>query len=349
MIQIQATLTMERAKDSSGVPLRKFVCSAEIAGQPVSAEAGTRPAAFKRLCEVINRFGYEPKWTAFRDLDVDDEPDESPVVEPVYVSPRIVPGIEPETLQTPADETDEPGEHEAPEHGLVNCVPVLDKSGWLTPLSDPLAYRRVYLAAWSLATGLSAYARDRTLVGNRDIRAAVAAVMMSGDAGASVGIPAIAVNPWSLGTNGEQEMLWVRVSYKTPDPTTAPFRAGMGAAREPHMKDLSGLAAFPEKAEEWLARREARKFAGTKGADTVGAQQDRLAIRGQAHRAGCAARSIAIQQGLDVQTADTHYKWVYCATLRNLGEIHSVYESQLAEVGITEEMVLNYAQAQQSA
>jgi hypothetical protein len=290
-------------------------------------------------------------WNALRDEtgDAPAEEQEPPAVEPVYVAPRVVPGLEPETLQTPAVELDEPGEHEAPEHGLVNSIPVLDKSGWLTPLSDPLAYRRVYLAAWTMATGLSAYAHDKSLVANRDIQAAVAAVMMSGDAGASVGIPAMAVNPWALGTNGEKEMLWVRVTYKTPDPTTAPFRAGMGVAREAHLKNLSGLPAFPEKAQAWLERREARNYIGTKGANTVGEKKAREIKRGQAHAAGQAAKTIAYEQGEDEATADLHYRWVYCATLRGLGEIHTVYEAQLAEVGVSEEMIISYANKQKSA
>jgi hypothetical protein len=183
------------------------------------------------------------------------------------------------------------------------------------------------------------------LVANRDVQIAVAAVMMSGDAGASVGIPAKAVNPWALGTNGQQEMLWVRVGHKTPDPTTAPFRAGMGPAREAHLKTLSGLPAFPEKAQAWMDRREAKQFGGLRGVNkTVGEKAEYAAKRGSAHLAGTAARTAAISQGLDEATAEIHYKWIYAATFRKLGEIHQEYENQLNRDGISEETIIEYSE-----
>jgi hypothetical protein len=121
----------------------------------------------------------------------------------------------------------------------------------------------------------------------------------------------------------------------------------MGPAREAHLLTLSGLPAFPEKARMWQEKREARQFAGAKGANTVGQKAERTSKRLQAHKAGSAAKTIAYNDGADEVTADLHYKWVYAATLRNLGEIHSVYEAQLLEHGITEEMILGYAAQQQ--
>lgn len=71
--------------------------------------------------------------------------------------------------------------------------------------------------------------------------------------------------------------------------------------------------------------------------------------RGQAHAAGQAAKGIAFQNGADQATAERDYRWVYCATLRNLGEVHAEYERQLADAGVTEQDILEYAAQQVSA
>ena len=354
---ITLELSISRARDDQGNTIKNsFTCSTTHNGFNFSCTAGNRKVATRELAKHFESLGFSVVWTAIRDSSKLDDESEAPVVESVYVAHREVPDtsdmvqkLEPGTLQTPADESDEPGEHENPEHGLTMYVPVLDKSGWLTPLSDPTAYRQIYLTAWLMATGVSAYVIDKTMVANRDVQAAIAAVMMTGVAGAECGIPAKAVNPWALGTNGKQEMLWVRVGYKTPDPTTAPFRAGMGPAREAHMTTLSGLPAFPEKAEQWYNRREARKFQGTKRQNTVPARDAYQAKCGQAHACGTAARTSAINNGEDAAEAEIAYKWVYAATMRNLGEIHNEYETQLAKEDVTEEMILSVAAKQKVA
>lgn len=354
LIPFTSTLTVDRARDENGNIIKnKFACSTEKDGFTHTSTAGNRFVAERNLRKHFESLGFAIMWTAVRDLTAPTDESEAPVVEPVFVAPREVQDtnnmLEPGTLQTPAEEI-EVGEHEGQEHGLTMYIPTLDKSGWLTPLSDPLAYRRIYLAAWLMATGVSAYAVDRTLVANRDVQTAVAAVMMSGDAGASVGIPAKAVNPWALGTNGQQEMLWVRVGHKTPDPTTAPFRAGMGPAREAHLKTLSGLPAFPEKAQQWLDRREAKNFIGTKGTSKTVPQKNELAMkRSQAHAAGTAARTIAINKGESEADAEVTYKWVYCATLRFLGEINPELEKQLERDGVSEDMIIEYSKGMKRA
>jgi hypothetical protein len=176
-----------------------------------------------------------------------------------------------------------------------------------------------------------------------NVRASIAAVMMSGDAGESIGVPAKAVNPWALGTSGEREMLWVRVCRGTPDPTTKPFRSGNGEAREAYLTTLSGLPAFPEKAENvraWREKRASRSFMGTRNATTVGARDARDEKRALAHTAGKAAKTNAIAAGMG-EHAETHYKWAYCAQLRLLGEIHAEYERQLFDANVTEEDILS--------
>lgn len=331
-------LTLSRATDQAGQPIpHRFICSTELNGRIISAVAGKRMPAHNSLQKQIRMLGFEPMWTAVRDMTiVDGGPDEEP-------EEQVVQAEESEIEETPVEEPEEAGEHEDPVYGLVVDVPVLDKWGWLTPLSDPLAYKRVYLAAWKLALGLSVYNIADLTAESRDVRASIAAVMMSGDAGESVGIPAKAVNPWALGTNGQQEMCWVRVLKGTPDPTTKPFRAGSGEAREAYLTTLSGLAAFPEKADaarEWREKRAARSFVGTRNATTVGAKNIRNDKRSQAHAAGSASKTKALESGLGIETAELHYKWIYCATMRVLGEIHSEFERQLAAADVTEEQII---------
>ena len=348
------TLTVERALDHLGQPiLRRFTASTELLGRVVSSTAGSRYSAHNNLQRQIRMLGFEPMWVAVRDLTVleegqDEEPEEKvvPITEPEIESATA------DSSEIPAEETDV-GEHEDPIHGLVNSVPVLDKSGWLTPLSDSLAYKLVYLAAWKLVNRVSVYSfRDLDSVEATNMRVEVAAVMMSGDAGESIGIAAKAVNPWALGTNGQREMLWVRVAKGTPDPTTKPFRPGNGVSREAYLMTLSNRPAYPDRAEEmriWRERKSARRYVGTKGITTVGQKDEREVKRGQAHAAGCIAKGIAFENGADMQTAERDYRWVYCATLRNLGEVHAEYERQLAEAGITEQDILEYATQQKTA
>jgi DUF971 family protein len=341
-------LTIQRAFDQAGQPIpRRFICSTNLLGRVITSTAGTQFAAHTGLQRQIRMLGYEPVWTAFNDLTVlvqhpDDEPEQ-----------LSLPISEPEDTAESSEPAEEPGEHEDPAYGLVVAIPALDKSGWLTPLSDPLAYKRVYLAAWKLATGFTVYSISDVTAESRNVRAAVAAVMMSGDAGESIGVPAKAVDPWALGTNGEREMCWVRVAKGTPDPTTKPFRPGNGVAREAYLMTLSNRLAFPDRAEGmrvWRERKAARRYVGTKGTATTVPQKDERDIkRGQAHAAGQAAKGIAFANGSDSITAERDYKWVYCATLRNLGEVHAEYERQLADAGISEQDILEYCEMQKTA
>ena len=343
-------LTVQRATDASGeiIP-RRFICSTDLLGRSITAAAGTQIAAHTSLQRQIRMLGYEPVWTAFTDLTVlEQHPDDEPEQLPLPLNELE------DTAEESEEAVEEPGEHEAPIHGLTVYIPKLDQC-WLTPVSDPDAYRAVYLAAYAVATThMSAYTVDKNLHGpaGRELRKDIAAVMMSGQAGAAVGIPACAVDPWALGTNSENEMPWIRVS-RLPDPTTPPFRAGLGDARKAHYKTLSGTAAFPDEADRmvaWRERKAARRFVGTNGtAKTVGQKTDRDVKRGQAHAAGRAAKQIAIQKGADAVTAERDYRWVYCATLRNLGEVHAEYERQLADVGVTEQDILEYCEMQKSA
>ena len=355
-------LTVQRAFDQSGQPIpRRFICSTELLGRVITSTAGTQFAAHTGLQRQIRMLGYEPVWTAFNDLTVlvqhpDDEPEQLSLPlehEDPNLFPFIEPDDEPEHTAEGSETAEEPGEHEDPAYGLVVSIPALDKSGWLTPLSDPLAYKLVYLAAWKVATGLSVYAISDVTAESRDVRAAVAAVMMSGDAGESIGVPAKAVDPWALGTNGEREMCWVRVAKGTPDPTTKPFRPGNGVAREAYLMTLSNRPAFPDRAEgmrAWRERKAARRYVGTKGtAPTVGQKDARDVKRGQAHAAGQTAKGIAFANGEDQSIAERDYKWVYCATLRNLGEVHAEYERQLADAGISEQDILEYCEMQKTA
>ena len=333
------TLTVQRAFDQSGAIIpRRFTCSTQLLGRVISVTAGSRYAAHSSLQKQIRMLGIEPMWTAVNDesgspasgLDSkDDEPEE-----------EIVPDVGPENA---ANNPEVQGEHEDPAFGLCVQIPTLDKSGFLTPLSDTLAYKQVYLAAWKLAMGHSVYSFSDLTAESRDVRASIAAVMLSGDAGESIGIPARAVNPWSNGTNGEREMLWVRVCKGTPDPTTKPFRSGNGEAREAYLTTLSGTPAFPEKAEnirDWREKRAARSFMGTRNATTVDARERREDKRATAHAVGRAAKANAIANGMG-EFAEVHYKWAYCAQLRMLGEIHAEYERQLADVNVTEEDILS--------
>lgn len=332
------TISRGRTPDGAIVP-RCFIAQTTLMQRTLSGITGTRNSAYIDLQRQIRKLGFEPMWTSFTDeTAVDDIPANESEEETIPAVETITPADEPE------EEIEEPGEHEDPVYGLVSTPPVLDKGGWLTPVSDPLAYKLCYLAAWELVTGFSVYQfRDLSKDG-ANLRASVAAVMMSGDAGAKAGVIAKAVNPWALGTNGETEMPWVRVLKGTPDPTTRPFKAGMGEARETNYLNLSGNPVHPERyesAREWRQKRAARNFVGTKGTNnSVAARDSRNEKRAQAHAAGQAAKQNAINAGLDEETQDAHYKWAYAATFRFLGEIHTTFESQLAELGVTEADIL---------
>jgi len=335
---VRLALTVSRATNQDSRPIpRCFIASTEVNGRTISVTQGKRSTAFNVLQKTLQRMGIEPMWVAFTDLTVvapADEPEDepAPTIEPAF------PGDEPPEL-------DETGEHEDPAFGLVAVPPVLDKGGWLTPLSDPLAWKRCYLAAWELVTGFSVYnfhgLSPRECA---NLRAAIAAIMMSGDAGARVGVLARAVNPWAQGTNGERTMPWVRVLQGTPDPTTKPYRAGAGDRRDAYLTNLSGLPVNPERhesARQWRERRAARSFVGTRGSvSSVAARDARNEKRAQAHAAGLAAKQAAYEAGQDDDIAEAHYKWAYCAVLRFLGEIHAEFERQLADAGVTEEQIL---------
>lgn len=338
LVSVQLSLTMARGQTPDGTPMpRCFIASTEISGRTINATQGKKSAAFNALQKQLQRMGVEPMWVAFTDLTVTTAPADETEEEPVPTVEPAFPGDEPPVL-------DESGEHEDPAFGLVAVPPVLDKGGWLTPLSDPLAWKRCYLAAWELVTGFSVFNfRDLSREG-ANMRVAVAAVMMSGDAGARVGVPARAVNPWAQGTNGERDMPWVRVLQGTPDPTTKPYRAGAGDRRDAYLTNLSGLPVNPERhesARQWRERRSARSFVGIRGsANTVAAKDARNEKRAQAHAAGLAAKEAAYSAGHDDDIAEAHYKWAYCAVLRFLGEIHAEFERQLANAGVTEGQIL---------
>jgi len=355
---IHTALTVVRAVDSNGTTIpRRFTCSADVLGQLVTHTAGTKFAAHSGLQRQVRLLGYEPMWNAVRDFtDPADEP--APAVEPVFVAPREIPNMpEGQSLHTPAIELDEPGEHEGPEHGLTHRLPKLD-NGRVTPVSDPDAYKAIYFAAFSLASNgfVSPFTQDKALFDlgeksgvegrGRTLRRHVAQVMASGEAGASVGIPAVAVDPWAL-VDGQSDARWIRVLH-LPDPTTKGARKGDGERREAFSTNLSGLP-DTDRARMWMERREANRYVGTKGRNTVGAKAERTAIKLQCHLAAKAAKQIAVDSGEDELTADLQYRWVYAATMRNLGEIHSVFEAQLAEQGVTEQMILDYAAAQKAA
>jgi hypothetical protein len=350
---IHTALTVVRAVDSNNVVIpRRFTCSADILGKLVTHTAGTKFAAHSGLQRQIRMLGYEPMWNAVRDFtDPADEP--APVVEPVFVAPREIPNMpEGQNTHTPASETDEQGEHETPEHGLVHRLPKLD-NGRVTPVSDPECYRAIYFAAFTLASNgfVSPFTRDKALFDlgeegrGRTLRRHIAQVMASGEAGTSVGIPAVAVDPWAM-VDGQSEARWVRVLH-LPDPTTKGARKGDGERRETFSTNLSGLP-DTERARMWMERREANRYVGTKGRNTVGSKAERTEIRLQCHLAAKAAKQIAVDSGEDELTADLQYKWVYAATMRNLGELHSVFEAQLAEQGVTEQMILDYAAEQKA-
>jgi hypothetical protein len=353
-----AALTVFRARDLEGNPIpRRFTCTAEGYDlREYSCSAGTQFAAERGLRRQFEMLGWSVVWTAVRDY-TDGEP-EVESAEPVFVAPREVPNLEPgNNLHTPATETDEPGEHEAPEHGLTHRLPKLD-CGRVTPVSDPDAYRAIYFAAFTLASNgfVSPFTQDKSLfdIGEksgvegrgRTLRRHIAQIMASGEAGSSVGIPAVAVDPWAL-VDGQSDARWIRVLH-LPDPTTKAARKGDGERREAFSTNLSGLP-DTDRARMWLERREAHRYVGTKGRNTVGAKAERTQIRLQCHLAAKAAKQIAVDSGEDELTADLQYRWVYAATMRNLGEIHSVYEAQLAEQGVTEQMILDYAAAQKAA
>lgn len=329
----QSILTVSRELEN-GQPVRKFRASATINGQVVFAVAGKKTTAHTLLVKAVRAIGFEPQWTALHDhTDITDEP-KSNVKEQAW--PDELPAAQSET---PAEE---PGEHECPTFGLTVNMPKLDRSGLLTPVSDPTAYIQVYLAAWKMATGFSPYQFKDLSREGANIRASIGALMLSGEAGAEAGIPCKAVNPWALGTNGQQEMCWVRVIPRTPDPTTKPFKAGDGEARETFLNTLSGLPVHPDRQESARASRErraARFFQGHKGIKGKAQENALVEKQAQAHKAGQAAKDAAYKAGHG-ELAEIHYKWIYCATLRVLGEIHTVYESQLAEAGVTVDQIL---------
>lgn len=256
---------------------------------------------------------------------------------------------------------DEPeGEHEHPAHGLTCSIPRLDKSGWLTPLSDPALWLVVYKTAWRLAVRPHKRQLDDLEITGPHIqnfnmcmglRVDVCKLMESGDAGKAVvddagrpsPVPAKAVGPWTLGTDGETEMPWIRVIHGTPDPTTKPVTAGIGERRERMARDINGNPVHADEyqaAQDWLAKRRARQFEGTKRKMTVPVHDRLQEKRNQAHAAGEAARAHA-PAGFE----QTHYMWVYAATFRVLGEIHSEFEALLSARGISQEQVLATAAA----
>lgn len=340
-LSVYIPLTIIRGKTPDGTIIpRCFVASTTLHGRTLTAIAGNRRKAMAELQAQVQRLGYEPMWSSFTDLTGFATPNDEPEIIPAPVEEPDADELESAELAT---QDDEPGEHEEPIHGLVSVQPELDKSGWLTPLSDALAYKRVYLAAWELATGFSVFDFHDLTRDSRNIRASVAALMMSGDAGAKAGVFAKAVNPWALGTDGKTEMPWIRTMSKTPDPTTKPYKAGMGEAREAMYLNLSGLPVNQyrnETARSMRERRAARAYIGTRGCGTVSAENERNMKRDQAHAAGMAAKEAAINAGYDRDTQSAHYKWAYCATLRFLGEVHEVYEQQLALLDITREDIL---------
>lgn len=356
--ELHTAITVTRAVDREGLVIpRRFTCSADVLGQTVTHTAGTKFAAHSGLQRQIRLLGFEPMWNAAHDLtEPADEP--APIVEPVFVAAREIPNMPAgENLHTPAIDTEELGEHEAPEHGLVHKLPKLD-CGRLTPVSDPDCYKAVYFAAFQLASNgfVSPFTQDKSLYDlgeksgvegrGRTLRRHIAQVMASGEAGASVGIPAVAVDPWAL-VDGQSDARWIRVLH-LPDPTTKGARKGDGERREAFSTNLSGLP-DTERARMWMDRREANRFVGPKGRNTVGSKAERTAIKLQCHLAAKAAKEIAVASGKDEIAADIDYRWVYAATMRNLGELHTVFEAQLAELGVTEQMIIDYAAAQKAA
>ncbi len=348
---ISLVLTVARVKDQAGQPvLRRFTCSCDFRGQTISSTAGNKWAAEKGLRKHLNFLGYEPVWTACQDLtvldDTDDEP-EVPTVEPVFVSAREVPGLEPGTLQTPAEEPETP----ADEPLLVSVPPKTDR-GWLTPASDPARWLEVYIAAWMLVLRCSPYElnlRSRKPEELSNIRAEISSVMVSGAAGATVGSHCPAVAPWAMGPDKP----WIRMISKCPDPTTKGFKAGMGDGREAHYKTLSGLPAFPEKyeahqtAREWRLQRAANRFSNAPG---PGNGKTSFAVRAHeeacklAHTSATASEHAALEAGHSEEIAKIHYKWIYCAVMRSRNQPpHTAYEAILAEHGITTEQVKELA------
>jgi len=315
---------------TSGLTIKNYtIASTTFNDMLISCKKEIDRDAVQGLTSKLNQQGCNPRWIKLIDQTNPEDIQEFTAEE--YVE---------ETEET----VEEAGEHEHAVFGLVAEIPGLDKSGWLTPISDPLAYKRVFLAAWKLATGFDIYQFTDLTSDSSNIRSSVAAVMMSGIAGESIGVPARAVNPWSLGTNGEQEMLWIRVIPKMPDPTTKPFRAGMGPAREAHMKTLSGLPVHPDSVEASIRMREKKEqrvYAGVRGLKTVGANEERAKRWGHARAAGEAARSAAFNVGYGFEVAELHYMEIFCATLRYLGDVpYAPFERKLMEAGVDEGRIL---------
>lgn len=248
------------------------------------------------------------------------------------------------------DADDEPeGEHEHPAHGLVVSFVRLDKSGWLTPLSDPVAWRTVYEAAWAeMARCWETNAGDLDLNGQpiknmqicEAMRVGVSELMTSGVANQLAGVVGKSVAPWALGVRGGVEMQWIKVVPGTPDPTTNGFKAGMGECRLRHMKDINGnMVVEPEctveEAMAYQARKDARRFECTKRKLTVPARDALQAKRDQAHAMANVSKAHAAPG-----QEERDYMWTYAAAFRVLGEIHTVFEARLAELGIDNDDIM---------
>jgi hypothetical protein len=285
------------------------------------------------------------------------ESDSSEEFEPVFCAARIIPnmpeGMNVYTPPVPEEEQDdEPGEHEAPQHGLTFRNPVLDAHGLLTPVSDPECYKAVYFAAFKLLGGyITPYSVEKALYdtgcksgvegAGRILRNHIAAVICSGAAGATAGICAPAVDPWAL-VDGSGDARWIQKG-RLPDPTNKPMKAGDGERRMPFMTNLSKLPAFPEKATHKLSIAEHRleRAASRYSNAPVGANKTSLAMReyeecvARAHKCGRAAREAAELNGATPRAAALQYKLAFCLEVRRSRQNpHVGFENVLAHAGI---------------
>lgn len=322
--QAQCVLVMANTSDG------QFQASTSVSGHEYVGVGTSKEQAYDFLLDMCERAGFDPQFTALRDESVTISP--APTSQPVNL---LVPATQPDA---------QPGEHEDPSFGLVVGIPTMDQ-GWVTPMSDPAAYKRMYLAAWEMATGFSVYAFGNLAKQGdvaMNIRSSVTALMESGEAGTRAGVVGKAKGPWAMGVGVRMgvttDMLWVR-TLGLPDPTTAPFRAGMGAAREAHLKNLSGLPVHPDKVEQSEAAK-ARKWGGVRGQNNSAVTKERRAAKqAKAHAAGMAAKEAAQLAGHSESIQQVHYMWIYCATMRAQGEVHMEYERQLTAAGITKEQL----------